>query len=250
MFLRCNTDFCWSESKIEAFQIEALRLEGYEQTLGIMDSAIREWYFDQHESTLLTAVRQNTDPSRSASQKRISSLLQALTHKPIFKGKEKPSWICRKTSAFLRFMAEISSFEKAQDLSQCHQKFLICEDIKNSISKNSFSDHTLTPVLANSLGLNEGATDTAFLIECIRVLKYSYVCQEWMEKEKRMHFNLVLLDRQDKIAKQINHLTKMREIIRCLEERIDLEVKTGAVSRFLDKLRPELTSEPAKNECM
>jgi len=86
----CKEDFFWSESKIEPFQIEALRLEGYEQTIGIMDSAIRESCFVQRESTLLTAVRQNTDPSRSASQKRSSSLLRALTHKPMFKGKEKP----------------------------------------------------------------------------------------------------------------------------------------------------------------
>jgi hypothetical protein len=103
--------------------------------------------------------------------------------------------------------------------------------------------------LANSLGLNEGATDTdtAFLIECIRVLQYSYVCQEWREKEKRMRFNRDLLDRQDKLSKQINRLTKMREIIGRLEARIDIEVKARAVSRFLDKLLPELTSKPAKN---
>jgi len=321
-----------------------------------MDSASRESCFNQHESTIPTADRQNTVASRSElddhaksvlkdnngnkdvfklpfhrmSHKRISRRLRALTHKPIFEGKEKPSRTFRTTCAFLRSRAKISkshnsvdemgssanalslteneaksteSFanlmeagmevgveyesnlehthnlahlhldqvqnqvqersqdskvEIAQDLSQCYQKFLICEDNKNSISQNSFSDHTVTPLLANSLGMNEGATVTALLIECSRVLQYSYVCQEWMVKEKQMHFNLDLLDLQDKLAKQINHLTKMIEIIGRLEAQIGrdsslstkaIKEKAVALSRLWDNL-PELTSKPPKNVYM
>ena len=104
--------------------------------------------------------------------------------------------------------------------------------------------------------MNEGATDTAFLIECSRVLQYSYVCQESMDKEKRMHFNL--LDHQDKLAKQMYHLTKIREIIGSLEARIGrdsslstkaINEKAVALSSFLDNL-PEITSKPPKKVFM